>query len=108
MVDGSRLFHDRRALENYSKVSIIRPGRSRLLQFEKKIALHCTEVRFARFLSGGFTTMALMNPPENKLEKTHLCAMIDFVSILIIQSLDKIALFGNRLVYRISVNSFLP
>ena len=24
----------------------------------------CTEVRFASFLSGGFTTMAVMNPPE--------------------------------------------
>ena len=28
-----------------------------------------TEVRFASFLSGGFTTMAVMNPPEKKLEK---------------------------------------
>jgi hypothetical protein len=26
-----------------------------------------TEVRFARFLSGGFTTMAVMNPTERKL-----------------------------------------
>ena len=32
-------------------------------------SLQCTEVRFASFLSGGFTTMAVMNPPENKLEK---------------------------------------
>ena len=29
----------------------------------------CTEVRFASFLSGGFTTMAVMNPPEKKLKK---------------------------------------
>ena len=28
-----------------------------------------TEVRFAIFLPGGFTTMAVMNPPEKKLEK---------------------------------------
>ena len=28
-----------------------------------------TEVRFASFLSGGFTTMAVINPPENKLAK---------------------------------------
>ena len=28
-----------------------------------------TEVRFASFLSGGFTTMSVMNPPEKKLEK---------------------------------------
>ena len=27
----------------------------------------CTEVRFASFFSGGFTTMAVINPPENKL-----------------------------------------
>ena len=29
-----------------------------------------TQVRFASFLSGGFTTMAVMNPPERK----HLCS----------------------------------
>ena len=29
----------------------------------------CTEVRFASFLSGGFTTMAVINPPEKKLAK---------------------------------------
>ena len=30
---------------------------------------HCTEVRFASLLSGGFTAMAVINTPENKLEK---------------------------------------
>ena len=29
-------------------------------------ALHCTEVRFASFLSGGFTTMAVINPTERQ------------------------------------------
>ena len=29
---------------------------------------HCTEVRFASLLSDGFTTMALINPPEKKPE----------------------------------------
>jgi hypothetical protein len=29
----------------------------------------CTEVRFASLLSGGFTTMAVINPPERKLAK---------------------------------------
>jgi hypothetical protein len=29
----------------------------------------CTEVHFASFLSGGFTTMAVINPPERKLAK---------------------------------------
>ena len=28
---------------------------------------HCTEVRFASLLSDGFTTMAVINPPEEKL-----------------------------------------
>ena len=28
-----------------------------------------TDMCFASFLSGGFTTMAVMNPPEKKLEK---------------------------------------
>ena len=31
--------------------------------------VRCTEVRFVRFLSSGFTTMAVINPPENKLAK---------------------------------------
>ena len=29
----------------------------------------CTEVRFASFLSCGFTTVAVINPPEKKLAK---------------------------------------
>ena len=28
---------------------------------------HCTEVRFASFISGEFTTMAVINSPERKL-----------------------------------------
>ena len=30
---------------------------------------HCTEVCFASFLSGGFTTMSVINPPERKQAK---------------------------------------
>ena len=30
---------------------------------------HCTEVRFASFLSGGFTAIAVLNPPESNLPK---------------------------------------
>ena len=33
------------------------------------VSLHCTEVGFASFLSGEFTTMAVINPPERKLVK---------------------------------------
>ena len=32
-------------------------------------SLHCTEVRFDSFLSGGSTTMAVINSPERKLAK---------------------------------------
>ena len=31
--------------------------------------VQCTEVRFVSFLSGGFTTMAVINPPERELAK---------------------------------------
>ena len=30
---------------------------------------HCTEVRFAIFLSSGYITMVVINPPEKKLAK---------------------------------------
>ena len=36
------------------------------------LVVQCTlalDMRFATFLSGGFTTMIVMNPPEKKLEK---------------------------------------
>jgi hypothetical protein len=35
-------------------------------------------VRFASFLSGGFATMAVMNPPEKKLEKR---TFVQFVNL---------------------------
>ena len=41
-----------------------------LLNDSKPIAaVQSTEVRFASFPSGEFTTMTVMNPPEKKLEK---------------------------------------
>ena len=33
------------------------------------IVSHCTQVRFAIFLSGGFITAIVVNPPERKLAK---------------------------------------
>ena len=47
---------------------------------------HCTEVGFASFLSGGFTTMAVINPPEKKLVKrtSVLC-----IETKLPQNLDK-------------------
>ena len=44
-----------------------------LPKYERKIvrisALQCTEVGFARFLSGGFITAIVVNQPERKLAK---------------------------------------
>jgi phosphotransferase system glucose/maltose/N-acetylglucosamine-specific IIC component len=36
------------------------------------LLLQYTEMRFGGFFSGGFTTMAVINPPEKKLAK-HIC-----------------------------------
>ena len=35
----------------------------------KKNTDHCIEVSFTSFLSSGFNTMAVINPPERKLAK---------------------------------------
>ena len=39
----------------------------------KMISPHCKEVRFASFISGGFITAILVNPPERKQANTPLC-----------------------------------
>ena len=39
--------------------------------------MKCTEVRFTSFLSGGFTTMAVINPPEKKLAKRISVKWVD-------------------------------
>ena len=64
----------------YQQTRDLAPGLNQIKiyckNFQTKSYLHhCTEVRFASFLSGGFTTMAVINPPEMKLTKTHLCAL---------------------------------
>ena len=43
----------------------------------------CIEVRFDSFLSGGFTTMAVLNPPERKLAKrtSVQCILLDYLII---------------------------
>ena len=33
-------------------------------------------MRFAIFLSGGFITAIVINPPESETGKTHLCALL--------------------------------
>ena len=43
--------------------------------FLKHISPQCTEVRFSSLLSGGFTTMELINPTGIETGKTHVCAL---------------------------------
>ena len=59
----------------------IRPTLSELLLpkvviSRAEISIHFTEVRFASFLSGGFNTSILVNPPEkNTYSKTYICTL---------------------------------
>ena len=48
------------------------------------LTFHCIDVRFVSFLSGGFTTMAVVNPLENKLvNRTSVhCTKLNQVVIL--------------------------
>ena len=48
--------------------------------------IDCTEVRFASFLSGGFTTMAVINPLERKLVKriSVYCIASDFLKSFLV------------------------
>ena len=39
------------------------------MKLSDKSPIHRTEVRFAGFLSGGFITAIVVNPPESKLTK---------------------------------------
>ena len=38
-------------------------------KYKIRVSVHCTEVRFSTLLFGGFTIMAVINPPERKLAK---------------------------------------
>ena len=46
----------------------------------------CTEVRIASFLSGGFATIPVLNPPERKLAKRTSVHWIIFKTLQIISS----------------------
>ena len=50
----------------------------------------CTEVRFASFLSGGFTTMAVINPPERNLAK---CTSVQCKKNLCLHKFNRITLW---------------
>jgi hypothetical protein len=62
--------------QNSSTISTNQVSRSGM-QYPK--IQQSNEVRFASFLSGGFTTMAVINPPERKLAKcTSVCSLLYF------------------------------
>ena len=50
---------------------------SEVLMLSHFVIKYCTEVRFASFLSSGFTTMAVINQPERKLtECTYVYTVV--------------------------------
>ena len=60
------------------KESSIKVSRVMVFMHYHLTALQCTEVRFASFLSSGFTTMAVMNPLERKLVKRTSVQWLEF------------------------------
>ena len=52
---------------SYTKIGL--NLKKRLTLCRMQATAHCTEVRFASFFSGGFTTIAGINPLERKLTK---------------------------------------
>ena len=50
------------------------------------VSLLYTEVRFDSFLSGGFTTIEVINPPERKLAKKRT-SVLWFVQVFLKQTL---------------------
>ena len=62
---------------------------------------HCTKMRFASFLSGGFTTVAVINPPERKLAEhtsVHWSTLGPF-SLVIFDVRDAKMAPNNAVVY---------
>ena len=66
--------------------------------------MYCTEVRFASFLSGGFTTMAVINQPERKLAKGISVYGLDrfLVSLTMTWNSEK------RMIYYSCIHGFMP
>ena len=56
---------------------------------------HRAEVRFASFLSGGFTTMAVINPPEKKLQNPPLCIGTKAMEIVCVKQTNRNTKIGN-------------
>ena len=50
--------------------------------------VHCTEVRFASFLSGGFITVIVVNPPEKNLAKRTSVHWLKNLNVILIEFLE--------------------
>jgi hypothetical protein len=53
------------------------------LYFTLSFTTHCKEVRFASFLSGGFITAIVVNPPEMKLAKSICVHWFEFTRVAV-------------------------
>ena len=65
--------HSDICISRVSRLSILaRKDKTKMISqkyFAAMETYHCTEVRFASFLSGGFITAILVNPPKMKQAK---------------------------------------
>ena len=64
--------------QRYKNECSLRIYSNPLWHIAKGTMTQCTEVRFARFLSGGFITAIVVNPPESKLAKRTSVQWLDF------------------------------
>ena len=56
--------------QSLKNVQLQNPTKKDILNtYNANATSHCTEVRFVTFLSGGFITAIVVNPPERKLKK---------------------------------------
>ena len=47
------------------------------IAFATGIAVHCTEVHFASFLSGGLITAMVLIPPDGEWNSTSMCTVLN-------------------------------
>ena len=65
----SIIFYLARALTKWGQINFESAFTYYFVESKVKTALQYTEVRFASFLSGGFITAIVVNPPESQLAK---------------------------------------
>ena len=65
-----------------------------------------SEVRFTSFLSGGFTTMAVRNPPEKKLEKRTFVHCVAYLCAGVVVGLQTRVIIKIHSFYAINLDGF--